>query len=208
MRAPNGASSASASRRAAATASSIELPAAACIKPTIELGEAVENRGARVPARLLRLAREPIDLREQRLDVLLEAGDRRARAAHEPRNDPLEMRGERRLRAAGAARFRRGLPCTMPTERRQSSKRSRMSASQNSMRTGRRLRAACLQALAVSIDAAERNRQRHAALGPAAHLLERRADDAHQMAAVLPTEIDFELAAVFGEIPSCVQMLC
>ena len=48
---------------------------------------------------------------------------------------------------------------------------------------------ACLQTLAVSVDAAIRNRQRHAALGPAAHLFERRPDDPHEVAAVLPTEV-------------------
>ena len=56
------------------------------------------------------------------------------------------------------------------------------------------------QALAIPIDPAIRHGQRHAAVRPPAHLLERRSRDAHEVAAVLPTEIGFELAAVFRKI--------
>jgi hypothetical protein len=59
---------------------------------------------------------------------------------------------------------------------------------------------ACLHTLAVSVDAATRNRQRHAALGPAAHLFERRPDDPHEVAAVLPTEVGLERAAILRKV--------
>ena len=58
----------------------------------------------------------------------------------------------------------------------------------------------CLHTLTVSIDAATRDRQRDAALSPAAHLFERRPDDPHEVSAVLPTEVGLELAAVFREV--------
>ena len=128
------------------------------------------------------------------------AGERRTRLP----TSRATTRSRWAVNAGLARRPRRARPSpcawTTPTARRQSSKRSRMSPSQNSMRTGRRRGALSLQPLAIPIDPAIRHGQRHAALRPPAHLLERRSHDAHEVAAVLPTEVGFELAAVFREV--------
>ena len=60
--------------------------------------------------------------------------------------------------------------------------------------------AACLQALAVAIDAPVGDGQRNTLLRPAENLLECRSGDAHEMAAVLSTEIRLELPAIVGKI--------
>ena len=130
---PNGASSASASRLAAASASGSSSAAAACTRSAIELGQAVEDRRARVAARLLRFARQPIDLTEQGLDVLFERRRPPHAAPHQPGDDALEVGGRGRACAPVAAASPSPCACTTPTARRQSSNRSRMSPSQNSI---------------------------------------------------------------------------
>ena len=59
-------------------------------------------------------------------------------------------------------------------------------------------RALGVVALEVPIDAAARDRERHAARRPAADLLERRADDANQVPVVLAAEMRLHLSAVLG----------
>ena len=83
----------------------------------------------------------------------------------------------------------------MPTARRQPSKASSTSASQNSTRTGRR-RGPSVVALETAVDARIRDIDRHALRRPARHHLERWPDDADKMSVVLPAEIRFDLAAV------------
>src|SRR5690606_29913745 len=51
-------------------------------------------------------------------------------------------------------------------------------------------------ALHAAVDAAVRHLERHTALGPAAHALECRSDDADEMAVVLAGQVGFERAAV------------
>ena len=57
-------------------------------------------------------------------------------------------------------------------------------------------RAFAIVPLEVAIDAGEGHLERNALARPAGHLLERRADDADQVAVVLATEVRFDLAAV------------
>ena len=166
MRDPNGASSASASRRARRERVGVELGA----RPSARARDRARRAGRGSPSAPRRApSSHSPDSRSSSPSERCRRAARTPRerphaAAHQPRDDALEVRGERRLaRGRGAAS---ASPCawTTPTARRQSSNRSRMSASQNSTRTGRRRGPLRVVALAVAIDAAEGDRQRHAAL--------------------------------------------
>ena len=120
-------------------------------------------------------------------------------AAHQPRDDTLEVSGQRGL-ARGHGRLGLALRLddtdrTAPVvEQVEDVALAELDADRTPRATSR------LQTLAIPIDPAIGHGQRHTAVGPPAHLLERRPHDAHEMAAVLATEIGFEIAAVFREV--------
>ena len=158
---------------------------------------ASSNVLARLAAQALGAAARGVELAHDARRSPRRATDRRRRAApsaarRRARDAPAATAVASRSRCVarlgrphrGAARRRRG--ATRRTRRARRPRRTRRG-------TGRRRGPLRVVALEVAIDAAARHLQRHAARRPAAHLLERRPDDANQVTVVLAAEIRLDL---------------
>ena len=110
------------------------------------------------------------------------------------RSPPRLRRLDRRATGRGRLRAR-----GRPTARRHPSNRSRTSASQNSIRSGRRGLSGAMP-FGAQVDPAEDDAERNPLLRPLPHQLETRPDDPDQVPGVHPGQMVFDLAAIITDV--------